>query len=290
MNATEKRKFHFSKDYLTQPLSIGDLQLVQIGRTHCSQDYFVGEHPHLNWFEITHVTGGSGRVITNGVTTRVKGGDLYLSFPGDIHAIYSDNDDPLKFNFLSVWPSNEHIHALLEEIMVRHNNPDNRTFTDSNVEHLIENSIAEVILNDTFSEEMLAFSLNQVLRYVIRDFSTENTDRKLKVDSSEELCYQIMNYITTHIYTMERLEELSAYFGYNYGYLSGLFHKTTGETLMQYYTAHRLDSAKALINEGLLSFAEIAETLKYSSVYAFSRAFKRSFGHSPSAFKKQIKQ
>lgn len=97
-----------------------------------------------------------------------------------------------------------------------------------------------------------------------------------------------MNYITTHIYTMTGLEDLATYFGYSYGYLSRLFHTTTGETLMQYYTTHRLESAKALLNNGELSLAEIAEQLHYSSVYSFSRAFKNYCHISPGAFKKQL--
>lgn len=187
-DAAHKRKFHFEKGYMRNPLKIGDVLLVQIGRTHCSKDYAVGDHAHLNWFELTCVTGGSGKILTNGVTAQVNSGDLYLSFPGDIHAICSDNDNPLKFDFLSVWPLDERIKAQLEEIMVQNNSPHNRTFTDVNIKNLIGNSISEVILNDTFSEEMLALAFNQILRYLIRDFSTEDKAQKSSRSAHPKNC------------------------------------------------------------------------------------------------------
>ena len=283
-----RRQFHFERNYMAQPLELGTVCLVQIGRTHCLKDYAVGNHFHRRWFELTCVTQGAGTVTTNGVASPVKRGDIYVSFPGDIHSISSDNKDLMKFNFLTFWSREPEIEKALEEIMVHNNDPHRRIITNRNIEALIDNSISECILNDTFSQDMLTFALNAIIRYVIRDFSFEGKAEKLRVNSSQELCYRMINYINTHIYAMETLEDLAEYFGYSYGYLSGVFHKTTGDTLRNYYSAYRAESAKALINEGVLSFAEIAEVLQYSSIYSFSRAFKSHTGMSPGAYKKRV--
>jgi len=285
----QKRKFHFEKNYVANPLKLGNMNLMQIGCTHSLGDYFVGYHPHLNWLEITFITGGAGTIVTNGVSSSVTRGDLYISFPGDVHAIFADNESPLKFSFLALWPDEEELQKELEQIMVLNNDPSQRIISNENIEKLIENSISEVILNDKYSNEMLICCLNQIVRYIIRDFSLSGKSKKLKISSAQELCYRITNYISTHIYTMNSLESLAEYFGYSYGYLSGIYHKTTGESLINCYTSRRAEAAKALINEDLLSFAEIAEILKYSSVYSFSRAFKNHFGITPSAYKKQLK-
>ena len=285
----QKRKFHFEKNYVANPLKLGNMNLMQIGCTHSLGDYIVGYHPHLNWLEITFITGGAGTIVTNGVSSSVTRGDLYISFPGDVHAIFSDNESPLKFSFLALWPDEEELQKELEQIMVLNNDPSQRIISNENIEKLIENSISEVILNDKYSNEMLICCLNQIVRYIIRDFSLSGKSKKLKISSAQELCYRITNYISTHIYTMNSLESLAEYFGYSYGYLSGIYHKTTGESLINCYTSRRAEAAKALINEELLSFAEIAEILKYSSVYSFSRAFKNHFGITPSAYKKQLK-
>ena len=48
-------------------------------------------------------------------------------------------------------------------------------------------------------------------------------------------------------------------------------------------------NACALIKEGAKS-EEIAVVLGYSTVFNFSRAFKKQFGLSPNAYRKQLKQ
>lgn len=289
-HVSSKQKFHFAKNYVVNPLKIGNMSLIQIGCTHCSEGFAMPDHfHHHNWFEITYVTGGSGTISTNGVATRVKRGDLYLSFPRDVHSITSDDKHPLKYAFLAFWPEDEELQTEFEKIMVLNNDPNQRVFSSENTERLLDNSISEIILKDKYSSDMLVFNLNQIARYVIREFSLKSKLEKLKVSSAEELCSCMTNYIRTHIYSIDSLEEVAEYFGYSYSYLSGIFHKTTGDTLVKCYTACRAETAKTLINEGRLSFTEIAELLKFSSIYSFSRAFKNHLGITPSEYKKQLK-
>ena len=96
-----------------------------------------------------------------------------------------------------------------------------------------------------------------------------------------------MNYIDTHIFSISSLEDVAETMNYNYSYLSALFRKTTGSTLLSYYHQKRLDVARQLIAEGTMKMTEIAETLNYSSLYSFSRAFKENFGISPKQYAKE---
>ena len=276
------RKYHFEKYGLT----LGDIRLIQIGRTHCTKDYALEDpvHIHRNWFELTHVSEGKGTISTNGVPTKVKPGDIYLSFPGDVHAVYTDADDLLKFDFLSFWPQDKELQASLEQIMMDHSAPNDRLFFSRDVEYLIGSSISETILDDQFSHEILAASVHQIVRYILRIFAGEKTSPRHSVSAAQELCYQMMNYIGTHIYVMEDLTDLADFFGYSYSYLSDLFRKTTGETLVHCYTARRMHAAAMLLKENELSVGRIAELLKYSSIYTFSRAFKSHYGVSPSQY------
>jgi len=273
------RKYHYEKT----ALHFGDLELIQIGTTHCTKDYSAEDpiHIHRNWFELTHVVQGKGTIVTNGIATEVIPGDLYLSFPGDIHGVYTDRQELLNFQFLSLWPTDTELLEKLEQIMLRHSDPRNRVFRDTDIVHLIGSSISEVILNDDYSSAILDGNLHQILRYIFRAFGEEKKAPGGSVGSRQELCYQMMNYISTHIYVMDKLTELSDFFGYSYSYLSDVFRKTTGETLMNYYTTRRLDAATMLLKENRLSVSAIAELLQYSSIYTFSKAFKNKYGVSP---------
>ena len=72
-----------------------------------------------------------------------------------------------------------------------------------------------------------------------------------------------------------------------YDYLSSLFKKTTGRTLLDYYQSSRLRVARSLVKENNLKINEIAELLNYSSVYAFSKAYKNKYGICPTGLRKK---
>lgn len=289
VNDAHSRRFHIDRSYIAEPLKIGNVFLVQIGRTHCAENYSTGDHIHRNWFEITHVIDGKGEITTNGITVPVSAGDLYLSFPADIHNVRTDNETPLKYQFLSVWTEEKLLLDRFESIMSAYREPTMRIFRNRNVENLIGNILNETMIQEEFSYDITVAAINQILRYVVRDFAGRKTSA-IRLGSAQELCYQIMNYINTHIYVMDSLHELSEPFGYSYSYLSDTFSKTTGDTIMRYYTQRRMDAAVMLLKENNLSVGEIAELLRYSSVYTFSRAFSTKFGISPTKYKSTEKQ
>ena len=96
-----------------------------------------------------------------------------------------------------------------------------------------------------------------------------------------------MHYIDTHMYRLQSLNDLSEEFGYNYSYLSDLFRKNTGDTLSNYYRTRHLNAARLLWDEKKLRIHQIAEILGYSSLYAFSKAFKHRYGISPEHYLKK---
>ena len=80
------------------------------------------------------------------------------------------------------------------------------------------------------------------------------------------------------------INELSEVVGLSYGYLSTIFKNTTHSSLSEYYRAKKLDSARFLLQEQKFTIPEISELLNYTSVYAFSKAFKNYYGLSPKNF------
>ena len=279
-------RYHISHDHVSDPIRFGDLLMFQIGRTHCRENTVIGNHAHLNLFELTVATDGTGSVFTNGKTVAIKGGDIFLSFPGDIHGITSDPENPLKYDFCAFYPMDPTLINELEEIMRNHTNAEQRLLRDERIEFLLGNALAEINQPGRFSEKLLEAIFTQITLYIVEDFrSLPNPGARKKVGAREELCYQMMNYIDTHIYSIDSLCELSDIFCYNYSYLSDLFHKVTKESLRGSYQNRRLEVAKKLIQEDNLSLSQIAELLHYSSIYTFSRAFKDKYGQAPIYFR-----
>ncbi len=276
-----EKRYHLDKNYLQNPQTFGAFRLYQIGRLFCRETTVVPQHSHVNWFELTIVTEGEGEVITNGTAVKVGGGDIYLSFPGDFHSLRSSPKKPLKYDFFAFGTEDGQYRAELAYIMENFSPADKRLFRDENIRLLISNAISEFDGEREYADRLLACAFEQVCIYLVRRFKKAPPYRRGDVTQAEALCFQLMNYIDTHIYSLKKLEELADIFGYNYSYVSHLFKKTTSNTLADYYRGRRLETARLLLGEGRLTITEISNLLNYSSIYAFSKAYKEKYGAAP---------
>lgn len=84
------------------------------------------------------------------------------------------------------------------------------------------------------------------------------------------------------------LEKLAAQAHVSPVYLSNLFSKTMGKTLVEYIQAVRIGHAKELLGNPELSIADIADQVGYGDAKYFAQVFKKAAGITPTAFRNQI--
>lgn len=278
--------YHLDKKYFGDHRFRDGLSLLQIGRMYCDRTSHIDEHIQTQLIELTIVTGGKGRIVTNKTPVEVQSGDIYLSLPCDSHEIISDSFDPLRFDFLAFSVEDESLKADFDRIADHYHGAELRVFSDERIPPLVTNAITEVSRESKYSLEALSAILKQTAIYTVRAFDAAPQSIYPKnIKDSETLCYRLMSYIDTHIYSLKNLEELTEVVDYSYGYLSSVFKKTTGESLCDYYIRKRMEAARLMLTEEDLKITDIAERLGYSTLYAFSKAFKGHFGVSPKNFK-----
>ena len=275
-------KYHLQKSYKGKSSPYGKMLLYQIGRMFCSDQTVVPRHTQINCLELTIVTAGRGIVSTNGVDTAVSDGDIFVSFPGDLHEIRSDFAFPLKFDFVAINSTDPELRSELERLITDFHSPNTRVIRDDRIAELVSRATAEEGSGLLHSERVLAALLEEIFIYTVRAFQTMKTPRRMSDPADAELfCYDLMSYIDSHLYTMKSLSELSEYTNYSYNYLSNLFKAVTDETLIGYYRRRRFELARQLLEDKSNSVTRVAAMLNYSSVYTFSRAYKEYFGASP---------
>lgn len=282
-----KPRYQINNFYPSNPLKFGDVYLLQIGRRYCEVGDVITAHPHFKWFEFTSVTGGRGTISTNGTDTEVRPGDIYVSFPCDVHEIRADLGERMEYDFFSFYCEDEALRVDLNRLTREYRAESERVFSDGKIAELIKNAISEFSDSEKpYSKAVLADIFHLIVIYLIRNF--ENSEMKSQnVSDSEILCFNLMQYIDTHIYSIKNLADIAKKFNYNYGYLSGLFKKTTGKTLSEYCNHRKMETAKVLVMEKKKKIGEIAEMLGYN-LYSFSKAFKEKFGVSPKNMQKSI--
>ncbi len=279
--------YHLKKSYFENPLKYGGISIFQIGRLYCKAGAIIPLHIHGDYFELTIITDGKGVITTNGVPVEVNKGDIYLSLPCESHEIVSDYQNPLKYDFFAFLCAEDEKREEFDRITENYYSPNSRVFHNEKIKGIVSGAIAELDTNKLYSNELLDCVFKEIVIHIIRSLTKIKPEKYSQdITAAEVLCYKLMNYIDTHIYSLKTLKELEDFTGYSYGYLSSLFKKTTGNSLNVYYREKRLEAARILITENRFKSIEISEMLGYSSVYAFSKAFTNRFLVSPREYRR----
>ena len=271
---------------LDAPRTYGNFLLYQTGRRVLAPKECVPEHTHRDFFELTLVRSGEGVVTTNGKEVRVRSGDIYVSFGGDFHAIANDGKKPLLYDYLAFSIKEKALSREGEWLVSTFGDAQDRIIREEKMEPLFPGVLEERGVEEPYNEKMMEALLYEVTCLCLRAFrKREGAPTKTEQADEAGLCYEMMNYIDTHIYHIHTLSELSETLNYNYNYLSNLYKRVMGITLLEYYRQRKLKTARLLLCEEGASVSKVAALLGYSSLYTFSRAFKEMYGVPPSRAK-----
>lgn len=95
---------------------------------------------------------------------------------------------------------------------------------------------------------------------------------------------QVKAYIDANYQHKLSLTTFEQLFGYSKYYLERMFQKSYNESIIHYYNRKRMEAAPALLKDNAVT--DVAQMLGFSSVYAFSRAYRVYYGVSPTQHKK----
>ncbi len=104
-----------------------------------------------------------------------------------------------------------------------------------------------------------------------------------------ELVAKAKSFMEENLQTCLTLEELCRVLHVGRSRLQKLFRQQTGGGPMDYFNQCKIQAAKGLLREGGRTVTEIAESLGFSSLYYFSRQFKKGTGMSPREYASSIK-
>ena len=101
----------------------------------------------------------------------------------------------------------------------------------------------------------------------------ENADGIMRLD-------WVKGYIRDHLNEDIDMAMITDKLHMNYAYFSRKFKEAAGQNFSDYLTDMRMQEAQRLMASGK-NVGEAAERVGYNNIYAFTRAFKRRFGQSP---------
>lgn len=98
---------------------------------------------------------------------------------------------------------------------------------------------------------------------------------------------KVKQYIDKNYYKNIVVKDLAKKYNVNYSYLSSLFKKEVGESIVSYLTNKRLNNAKELLENTSSDVSSIAEIVGYMDIQYFYKIFKKNTGLTPSEYRNQ---
>lgn len=92
----------------------------------------------------------------------------------------------------------------------------------------------------------------------------------------------IQNYLQTHLDQPLSLDDVAHLVRLSPNYANTVFRQHTGQTIHAWLLNHRMEKSMSLCQETGLPFRQIAQQVGFNDALYFSKAFRRSFGMSPS--------
>ena len=142
-------------------------------------------------------------------------------------------------------------------------------------------------------EQLIKIYLEQMLINMIRKGKNPSPAGKLsssvKERSDADIYKKIVDYLNKNIASDITFEDVRRHLSMSGTYLKVLFKEKSGMSVMDFHRKLKIDEAKKMIREGELNFTQIACRLGYSSIYYFSRHFKRATGMTPSQYALSVK-
>ena len=98
---------------------------------------------------------------------------------------------------------------------------------------------------------------------------------------------QAKEYIALHYHRRIRVEEIARALHIDRKYLRNLFVRHTGMSTAAYLLDYRMTRAKTLLTAADVTVGEVAASVGYDDPLAFSKAFKKHVGLSPTAYRQR---
>lgn len=247
----------------------------------------------LHWhefFEMEFILQGRGSHIINGTSYPLTDGMLFLLTPSDFHEIIPDEGTII--HLMNIKFSDYVISDEIREMLISGDRYiyayfENSSFTAIKSEILRLKD--EYINPEIGSHFIIKGSLERILIDLIRcsGFCNENKNDCF-LQNNRNLLQKAFNYIYHHFRENITLEDAADKSYLSTNYFSKCFHKEAGISFQSYLLGLRLEFARSLLSVSKLPVTEICFASGFNSLPYFIRKFKKTYGKSPSEFRRSI--
>jgi AraC family transcriptional regulator, arabinose operon regulatory protein len=262
------------------------LRVFWLSRIDYEKNTGVKSHYHDDLYQLLFIIDGEGTIKINGNTYDVLPKHAYFISKRDEHSFHFKSHTStidVKFDIIS-----QDLEKLFEEnsITVPYfigDSPKLKELFKLSVMNLKQSSPVVLYRIDVvFKDLLLLFIQENTLFQNSHERSVSSIINEFNPD------FPIMEYLSEHLHTKLKLEDIAQHFNFHPHYIIELFRKKFDTTPMNFLQDLRIEKSKEYLEFGNVTITEIAELVGLSAPY-FSRLFSRKEGISPTEYREQAR-
>jgi AraC-like DNA-binding protein/mannose-6-phosphate isomerase-like protein (cupin superfamily) len=270
---------------MASPPSIDRLDILMLSDFH-------GERLHPSGTdEIIHVQQGQAEIAVGKKKYLLGPRDTFILPRGTKHRDLGRGNLPCRFHYIFFhWPGGRNLLASVKPEHLL-----GLPSTDKHHIHLLVSEFErEYISTAPGAEDRMRMLLMETLLAVFR-FSTAlsaacsgNAGSIVAEKKRKHLADSVRSHLLANYSEMISLDELARRNNTSSFHLSRTFSREFGISITDMLTSIRMENAKEMLRENLMSIKEIAAKTGYSTANYFSRSFRRACGISPSEYQLMV--
>ena len=258
-----------------------DLNVDHYGAEICAKNYSFGPTVRDNYV-LHFIVDGKGKFTIDGITTQLKTGDMFILPKGKVAFYQADGEHP--WTYLWVGFSGSKAENILSKTQLL-----DHYFCHSTLESKVLDQIVKLTQFrdqklDDVTELQLTAELYKLLAFLMKEFPS-----KAMSDSSiliQNYIKQAKKIIHTQYGNPLKISDIAKKLNLNRSYLYKIFKEETDYSLKDYLIQIRMEKSADLLTSTTFHISEIANAVGFPDALAFSKAFKKHFGQSPSHYRK----
>lgn len=258
-----------------------DLNVDHYGAEICDKNYSFGPTVRDNYV-LHFIVDGKGKFTIDGTTTQLKTGDMFILPKGKVAFYQADDEHP--WTYLWVGFSGSKVENILNKTQLL-----DHYFCHSTLESKVLDQIVKLTQFrdqklDDITELQLIAELYKLLAFLIEEFpSKAMSDGSILI---QNYIKQAKKIIHTQYGNPLKISDIAKKLNLNRSYLYKIFKEETGYSLKDYLIQIRMEKSADLLTSTTFHISEIANAVGFPDALAFSKAFKKHFGQSPSNYRK----
>ena len=238
--------------------------------------------------EILYVRRGKLNIWMNKRKYELNRNDFIYINSKEVHSTQSPEDNEvivlqIPGDFLKTFSNNESLYIHCNTLELK----DNKIFSAMR-ELLYQMYLYSERKDDAYYLKVYSL-LFELVYLLVKNFRVKEENIDIKSQKYLDRLSEICEYIKEHYQYNLTLNEVASEFGYSPQYLSRMFQMYTGSTFLTYLNSIRLNSAFKQVMSTDLSIITIAENNGFANVKSLNKLFKETYGLTPSAYRKSIK-